>query len=394
MKILYISYEPPFFPGGGGETRQYNLLKHLSKQHEIDLFLPNLDSQHLAIAQQISRSVHTPPRLIAKLARLAYRAVRSNHPDFTRAKEGIRIALMPIINRMIKRIDYDLIHIEHSDIAHWINYIKPDIPRVITAQNVKPIMWQRYADQASPNSQAYLTEQAKRFRSYDSNFLRLYSRVIAVSDADRMQLECTVNGMVPVEVVDNGVDTSHFLGNRSEDSHKLVFTGTINHPPNRDGIIDFVANTLPLIRNEIPDVTLDIVGMNPPPDVKALSMQPNVTVTGFVPDTRPYISAAAIAIAPLKTGSGTRLKILEAMSMSTAVVSTSIGAEGIKYTNQSNIAIADTNSEFAAEIISLLKNRQRRLHIGKNARILVTEHYDWRSLAAKQGEVWLRAREK
>jgi polysaccharide biosynthesis protein PslH len=391
MRVLYISYEPPFFPGGGGETRQYNLLKHLSKRHEIDLFLPHLDSPHLAIAQQISRSVHTPPPHIAKLARLAYRVMRSSHPDFTRAKEGIRFALIPIINRMIETNGYDLIHIEHSDIAHWIDYLKIDIPCVITAQNVKPIMWQRYADQSPPNLQAFLTEQAKRFRSYDSNFLPLYSRIIAVSDADRIQLEHTVNGMVPVDVVDNGVDTNHFLSRCLENPHKLVFTGTINHPPNRDGIIDFVNNTLPLVRNEIPSVALDIVGMNPPPEVKALAMHPDVTVTGFVPDTRPYISSAAIAIAPLKTGSGTRLKILEAMSMSTAVVSTSIGAEGIKYTNQSDIVIADTNNEFAAQIVTLLKNRERRAHIGKNARILVTEQYDWRYLAAKQEEVWQRA---
>lgn len=394
MKVLYISYEPPFFPGGGGETRQYNLLKHLSQQHEIDLFLPNLDSQHLAIAHQISRSVRTPPPFVAKLARLAYRAVRSNHPDFTQAKEGIRFALIPIINRAIKTIDYDLIHIEHSDIAHWINYIKIKIPRVITAQNTKPLMWQRYANQAPPNLQPYLSEQAERFHSYDSTFLQLYSRIIAVSERDRAQLEHILNGMVPIEVVDNGVDTSYFLSNYSENSHKLVFTGTINHPPNRDGIIDFVNNILPLVRIKVPNVTLDIVGMNPPSEVRDLAMYPGVTVTGFVADTRPYISSAAIAIVPLKTGSGTRLKILEAMSMSTAVVSTSIGAEGIKYTNQSNIVIADTNGEFAAGIISLLKNRERRALIGKSARNLVTEHYDWRSLATKQEEVWRRAIEK
>ena len=391
MRVLYITYEPPFFPAGGGQTRQFNLLKHLSAKHEIDLFLPHLNPQERLIAQQISSSVFSPSLTLTKLARLCLKPFPNPYPAFSAAKEGLRIALTPIIKAAIKRNSYDLVHIEHSDIAHWENIIPRTIPKILTAHNVKTIMWDRYAKNAPKDKNKELTEEARRFAQYEARFLPAWSRLIAVSDIDKFELERITNKSVPIDVVANGVDTTHFSPNSSKTSYNLVFTGTMNHPPNTDGIIDFVHNTLPIIRPHIPSVKLAIVGMNPPREVQSLSNHPGVTVTGYVPDTREFISSAALAIAPLNSGSGTRLKILEAMSMGKAVVSTSIGAEGIDYKNGFDISIANTREAFAASIIELLLSKHLRVFIGNNARATVIERYDWTSLAELQDRAWQAA---
>ena len=393
MRVLYITYEPPFFPAGGGQTRQFNLLKHLSVKHEIDLFLPHLNLQEHIIAKQISNSVYSPSLALTKLARLCLKPFPNPYPAFSAAKEGLRITLTPIIRAAIKRNSYDLVHIEHGDIAHWNKIIPRNIPKILTAQNVKTIMWDRYAKNASKDQRRGLAEEARRFAEYEAKFLPAWSRLIAVSDTDKLELERITEKSVPIDVVANGVDTTYFSPKSSEISYDLVFTGTMNHPPNTDGIIDFVIKTLPIIRSHIPGVRLAIVGMNPPPAVQSLSSHPGVTVTGYVPDTRDFISSATLAIAPLNSGSGTRLKILEAMSMGKAVVSTSIGAEGIDYKNGFDISISDTREAFAASIIELLQSEYLREFIGNNARSTVTERYDWKSLAELQDKAWRAAAE-
>lgn len=388
MRVLYISYEPPFFPAGGGQTRQYNILKHLSRKHTIDLFLPHLNDQQLIIAREISNSVNYPLHAFTKIATLCAKLLPSRYPAFTAAKEGLRITLMPIIRRAINENAYDLVHIEHTDIAHWIYQIPSHIPKTLTAHNVKTVMWNRYADNCSPDQYLDLAEEANRFAEYESKYLPTFSRLIAVSQGDKSELDRITKGAVFVDVVANGVDTIHFAPTTEKKSCDLVFTGTMNHPPNRDGIVDFVRNTLPLVRSHIPNVKLSIVGMNPPPEVQSLSAHPGVTVMGAVPDTRPYISSASLAIVPLNTGSGTRLKILEAMSMGIAVVSTSIGAEGINIINGFDIVISDSREGFANAIIELLKNEDQRQQIGRNARVTVTREYDWKALAEIQDEKW------
>ena len=130
MRVLYITYEPPFFPAGGGQTRQFNLLKHLSIKHEIDLFLPHLNSQERLIAQQISNTVYSPSLALIKLARLCLKPFPHPYPAFSAAKEGLRITLTPIIKAAIDRNRYDLVHIEHSDIAHWSKILPRNIPRI------------------------------------------------------------------------------------------------------------------------------------------------------------------------------------------------------------------------------------------------------------------------
>ena len=152
--------------------------------------------------------------------------------------------------------------------------------------------------------------------------------------------------------------------------------------PNEDGMLFFVNDILPHIRRAVPDVTLSIIGRAPTPAVQRLVDRNGITVTGRVDDVRPHVAAGTVYVVPLRIGGGTRLKIFEAMAMGKAVVSTTIGAEGLPVTPGQNIVIADDPQAFAARVVQLLRDSAMRKQIESQARRLVVERYDWSAVAA------------
>jgi glycosyltransferase involved in cell wall biosynthesis len=161
----------------------------------------------------------------------------------------------------------------------------------------------------------------------------------------------------------------------------LVFTGSMDWLPNEDAMLFFCRETLPLIRRDEPDVTLSIVGRAPTPAVAALARQPGVIVTGRVEDVRPYVRDAAVYVVPLRIGGGTRLKIFEAMAMGKAVVSTSVGAEGLPVAHGEHVWLADDPQAFARAVVDVLRDVKRRRHLEQAARSLVVQRYDWSAVA-------------
>jgi glycosyltransferase involved in cell wall biosynthesis len=151
----------------------------------------------------------------------------------------------------------------------------------------------------------------------------------------------------------------------------------MDYYPNIDAVLHFARECWPLIRSKVPTATWQIVGRNPPPVVQALAKLPGVSVTGSVPDVKHFLAAAAVAIAPLRVGSGTRLKILEAFAMSKAVVSTSLGCEGLVVVSGEHLVVADEPHEFAQSTVELLHNAQRRKTLGNAGRALAEGEYSW-----------------
>jgi glycosyltransferase involved in cell wall biosynthesis len=184
-------------------------------------------------------------------------------------------------------------------------------------------------------------------------------------------------------VIPNGVNTDFFYpSNRNLQKNTLVFTGTMNYVPNEDAMLYFIKDILPLIRQEIPDIQLYVVGNNPPERLRKLSSG-HVTVTGFVDDVRPYIHQAPVYVVPLRMGGGTRLKILESLATKTPVVSTKIGAEGIDVTDGEDILLEEDPESFAAAVITLLKNKKKRKKIARKGYELVKQKYDWKVIGSK-----------
>jgi glycosyltransferase involved in cell wall biosynthesis len=220
---------------------------------------------------------------------------------------------------------------------------------------------------------------------FERQTLARFDLVLAVSDADKQTFTRLYPGALrsAVHVIPTGVDTAYFAPDpeRQVRPSHMVFTGSMDWLPNEDGMVYFVRHILPHIRQAEPDATLSIVGRTPTPTVRRLGDERGVEVTGRVDDVRPHIATAAVFIVPLRIGGGTRLKIFEAMAMGKAVVSTTVGAEGLPVSHARNIAIADEPARFAHAVVRLMRDADARRRMEDEARKLVVERYDWSAVA-------------
>jgi glycosyltransferase involved in cell wall biosynthesis len=221
-------------------------------------------------------------------------------------------------------------------------------------------------------------------RQFEGAALARFDLVLAVSDADRATFARLYPGCLraPVHVVRTGVDTAFFTPRPgAERPAHLVFTGSMDWLPNEDGMLFFANDNLPRLRQLVPGATLSIVGRAPTPAVQRLAEREGIEVTGRVDDVRPHVAAADVYVVPLRIGGGTRLKIFEAMAMGKAIVSTTVGAEGLPVTPRRDISIADTPDAFATAAAQLIRDSDARRVMEDEARRLVVERYDWSSVA-------------
>jgi glycosyltransferase involved in cell wall biosynthesis len=252
-------------------------------------------------------------------------------------------------------------------------------PCVLFQHNVETIIWQRHAANArDPLRKAYFALQAKRMFEYERHVCRSVARIIAVSDSDARLME-SMFGVSGVATVPTGVDVEYFRPRGHADPvADLMFVGSMDWMPNSDGILYFVREILPLIRARRPGCTVAIVGRDPGPEIRALADRDSqIRVTGTVPDVRPYLWGSAVSIVPLRIGGGTRLKIYEAMAAGTAVVSTTVGAEGLDVESPEHIRLADTPETFAQACIDLLDDPARRQRTAAAASDLVSARFSW-----------------
>jgi glycosyltransferase involved in cell wall biosynthesis len=233
-------------------------------------------------------------------------------------------------------------------------------------------------------------------RRFEGQVLRRFDHILAVSETDRETLVrlYPLARALPISVIPTGVDTEYFVpaGHAVAGPPNLVFTGSMDWLPNVDGVRFFCRDILPSIREVAPDTTFTIVGRSPTADVRRLGDEPGVEVTGRVDDIRPFLDRATVYVVPLRIGGGTRLKIFEAMSAGKAVVSTTIGAEGLPVENGRHVLLADTPETFAATVVDLVRDAAARHELERNARALVTERYDWSAAATHLERALLQTR--
>jgi glycosyltransferase involved in cell wall biosynthesis len=223
--------------------------------------------------------------------------------------------------------------------------------------------------------------QWRRMRRFEAGCGPAFDAVVAVSEQDR-QTFAKEYGWQHVQAIDTAVDVDYFRPNGTvEQPDQVVFIGSLDWMPNQGGVAFFVNEVWPLIRRAKPQATFRIVGRNPSRNVRRLERTPGVEVVGTVPDVRPHLAAAAVVVVPLLVGSGTRIKIFEAMAMGKALVSTSIGAEGLPVSSGEHLLLADSPPDFAEAVIQLLDNSDRRVRLGKAASHLVNANYGTETVA-------------
>ena len=260
------------------------------------------------------------------------------------------------------------------------------VPTVLFQHNVEARIWERHAEVAThPLRRQYFEAQWLRMQAFERAQCRRVDHVVAVS-ADDLAYFHDEYGVQSVSAVATGVDTDFFRPAAADgaDPNSIVFTGSMDWMPNEDAVRWFTGEILPRIRDEMPNARLEIVGRNPTADVQALAEQTDVVqVTGTVADVRPYLERAAVVVVPLRIGGGTRLKIFEAMAMEKAIVSTTIGAEGLPIVDGKHLLLADTVDGFASSVVRLMRETTLARQIGAQANRLVRSRFGWKGVAAE-----------
>jgi glycosyltransferase involved in cell wall biosynthesis len=257
----------------------------------------------------------------------------------------------------------------------------PDIGRAVLFQhNVETMIWRRHAEHASgPVRRAYFQLQASRMFQTERRMCRDAAHVIAVSPNDATKMK-DLFGIDNISEVSTGVDLDYFRRPPvlPAPQHDIVFVGAMDWLPNIDGARFFIDEILPIIRRSRPACSLVLAGRSPTPEILAFAdRDPLITVTGTVPDVRPYLWNSRISIVPLRIGGGTRLKIYEAMAAGTPVVSTPVGAEGLDVTNGSDISLAVDPGPFAASCLALLQHDAQAASQSTAALRLVESRFSW-----------------
>lgn len=388
MKILWAKAGGLVPVDTGGKIRTFQILRELARKHEITFFTfyaAHPDDAHAELERLFRRVICYPLRLPAPKS-FGEGVLYARHL-FSSRSYSIAKYCQPEVARGFRELVQKQAHdVIVCDFIFAGGIIPWEIPcqKVLFTHNVEAMIWKRHYQVArNPIWKAVCWREHYAIARAERLYLERADHVVTVSETDRDFFTRFI-GASKITVIPTGVDFEHFRPSPSEEKpNSLVFTGSMDWLPNEDGIFYFVEEILPWIRRDIPEVTIRVVGRRPSLHLKTLAGKtPGLRVTGWVEDIRPYARDASVYIVPLRVGSGTRLKIFEAMAMGKAVVSTSIGAEGLPVQHGKNILLADKPEEFAGAVVMLLKDPVARGELGRAARQLVEREYSWACAAA------------
>ena len=371
----------------GGRLRSFHIVSELSRRHRVTVLTthgPGEDPRALAERLPQCERVVSFPHLSGKLgsARFAWALVRSWLSPLPVDLWKCRVpALQEHVGRLIGAGAVDLCVADFLCAAPNVP-LGGEVPAILFAHNVEHMIWKRLAAiEARAWRRALLEVEWRKLRRYERRACARARLVIAVSEVDRARLAADTLG-ARIRSIPTGVDTSYFTPNGvPEAPARLVFTGSMDWYPNEDAVLFFIDKVLPSIRREVPQVTLTVVGRNPSPRLRAAGEAAGVRITGTVEDVRPWVAEAAVYVVPLRVGGGTRLKIFEGLAMRKAVVSTTVGAEGLPLVDGRHFLCADTPTDFTRAVVSLLQEPGRRKELGTAGRRLVEDQYSWARVA-------------
>jgi len=297
-----------------------------------------------------------------------------------------------IIDNLLQQMDFDLVHAHLFRMGQYVADCK-GIPKMLDLCDSMALNLSRRIEIDHGAVLPLLKIEQKRTRDYEVGIAQIFdhSTVVAKPDYDYLLEQ---NAELSLSIIPVGVDPDYFQPCSTEDKGlNLLFTGTMNYFPNYDAAIYFHNEIWPLIIAKHPDVTFSIVGNNPTGQVKRLASN-NVTVTGYVPDTRVYFNQATVFVSPMRSGSGLQVKHLEAMAMGIPIVTTTIGSRGIEAIENQDLLVADTPNNFANHVNMLLDDWELRRSIGNSGRKLIEEKYNWQILGKQLNEVYFKITER
>lgn len=388
MHILMLTPSLPYPPQQGGAIRNYGIIKGLhTAGHTITLLSfhdnADLDASATPLAQLCSH-IETIPAPRRTLTNRLRDLLFSSQPDLARRLHSPELAER--LCGLLAKTRFDLVQFEGLEMAAYLPLVRryqPEARLIYDAHNAEYAL-QRAIFQVDRGTfyrwlaAGYSLVQSRRIMHFESDICERADYVIAVSDEDAAALRifCSGNG---IGIVPNGIHIEDYVAPDERldlGEHALVFTGKMDYRPNVDAMNWFAEDILPLILGQIPDTRLYIVGQKPHARLEKLRDKHYIEITGWVRDIQPFLYATTVYIAPLRMGSGTRLKILEAMAAGQAILATSIAASGLN-APQDAILIADDETSMADSIVALLRDAGQREQLGAAAHAYVEQHYDW-----------------
>jgi sugar transferase (PEP-CTERM/EpsH1 system associated) len=397
VRIAFVTVRVPYPENSGGRIRTFQLLRHVSQVHPVTLVTALEGPAEARAAAELQeripqltiRAVQVPPRntparrlgraLTGVFDPLPYTWAAFRHRRFTAN-----------LGRVLGDGAYNLLHCDHVQVAHAVLAVGSTPPRLLNAHNVDSLLIGRLAEvEGRAWRRALIRWQAGKIRRAEERTYPAFDGCLAMSDVDRAHIERTAPGL-PVWTVPNGADTEQFSPvSAPPDPDVMVFTGAMDWQPNVDCVRWFARDILPLVRRQQPQARLVVVGREPSPALIRELAGLHVELTGTVEDVRPYVARAALFVVPLRVGSGTRLKILEAWAMAKPVLSTTLGAEGLPARDGENIVLADTAEELARRAVTLLRSPLEARGLGAAGRQVVEDGFSWKRV----GDLLLQAYE-
>jgi glycosyltransferase involved in cell wall biosynthesis len=385
MKILWVKAGKILPVDTGGRIRSYNIMRHLAARNEL-IFLSyypgERDEQYeRELAERFPGAVSFPAG--APAGRLG-QAVHY----LSRLPGSAPYAVAKFTAPSVKRALLDIVERARPDVAVCdflaasLNFPDPlPLPSVLFQHNVESALWNRQAKhERNPVKKVVFSIEAAKMRRYEPATVARFPHVVAVSENDRTLMSAMTDPS-RITVVPTGVDTAAYRTDATvgQDKPTVMFLGSMDWPANVDGVELFCEQIWPRVVAAVPDARFQVVGRNPSPRTQRLASD-SVEVVGGVKSVMPYLQNAAVFVVPLRIGGGTRLKIYEAMAAQRAIVSTSIGAEGLDYRDGMDIVIADEPEAFADEVIRLLGDRDTRVKLGRGAGETAAR-FDWEAVS-------------
>jgi glycosyltransferase involved in cell wall biosynthesis len=398
LRVAIVDEELPYPPTSGKRIRTLNLLTRLARRHHLTYLCHRNADQDEArramafFADQGIETVVVDRAVPRKAGPLFYGRLVANlfsplpYSVATHTSRSLRQA----IETYAAAHQVDLWHCEWTPYAQALRTLV-GVRRLVMAHNVESLIWQRYYEtETHPLKRWYIKHQWKKFAGFERTAFTEATRVVAVSDEDAALMRQQF-GASPVEVVDNGVDTSYFRPSiAARNPRQVLFLGSLDWRPNLDAVSQLLEHVLPAVCGLEPAAHFRIVGRNPPRALqRQISRFPNVELHANVADVRPYLSQSGVMAVPLRIGGGSRLKILEALANGLPVVSTRTGAEGLRLEPDRHLTVVEGVESMAAALVRCMRRPASALAMAERGRQLVLQTYDWNALAEKLERIWM-----
>lgn len=395
MKVLLLTQVLPYPPDSGPKVKTYNMIKYLSRHHDLTLvsFVRGNQNEHVRQLEQYCRSIHTVQMKRSLLRDVWYMGlslltcqpfmmIRDDHRTMRHLVDGLR-----------NDQSFDVVHADQLNMAQYAKRV-PNTFKVLDQHNALWLLYKRLWETMPRGPRKKLLERDWRLlKSYEGRLVQEFDAVLAVSREDRNALQEATGSLLDITVVPIAVDTQEARVIDRTPGPYILHIGTMYWPPNIDAMKWFVKQVYPLIREQRTDVQLDIVGAYPPSEIITLSNNsPGTNVAGYVEDPKPYLQRAALTIVPLLAGGGMRVKILDSLARGIPIVSTTLGCEGIDVSPEKDILVADTPEAFAAQVLRVLNDPSLAEKLSTNGRRLVKQKYDYRNALCPLDGVYARAK--